>query len=412
MFKDFHKYLSTSLKVYLFVLVIIFILKIVGLDYFGLDLKNPIMLYLEKLFSNLYVRDVYYLIELMFTQYLMISIICKDNSRKLKIITIISTPITYIFLLLISNLVEVSFISFVAQILYLLIISIICNKKYTIKRLLIRFIKVILLNLVLQLISMVTRLNYSSYVTEFIPNVILNLDYIFLLLIFQHLVIKREGDDKICIYQEEVGSSLLKKISLKNLLQRLQRNFQNNIEGFKKKTKEEKLTLIIFTILSFIWNCLTLVIVFVVAMMNDTLIECIFIVSSFWLSKTSFGQPFHFDSMIVCFIVSNLTYFILNRITTPLGISILVPIMLGVGLSYLTSKFVKKIYKPLYRGMPKDLFEETILKVTEKDSDKYKICYEFYIDKKSDLSLSYKYNYSVPGIRKIRNRINDKIKRL
>ena len=89
MFKDFHKYLSTSLKVYLFVLVIIFILKIVGLDYFGLDLKNPIMLYLEKLFSNLYVRDVYYLIELMFTQYLMISIICKDNSRKLKIITML-----------------------------------------------------------------------------------------------------------------------------------------------------------------------------------------------------------------------------------------------------------------------------------------------------------------------------------
>ena len=86
--------------------------------------------------------------------------------------------------------------------------------------------------------------------------------------------------------------------------------------------------------------------------------------------------------------------------------------MLGVGLSYVTSKFVKKTYKPLYRGMPKDLFEETILQVTEKDSDKYKICYEFYIDKKSDLSLSYKYNYSVSGIRKIKDRINEKIKRL
>ena len=41
MFKDYHKYLSTSLKVYLFVLVAIFIMKIVGLDYFGLDLDNP-----------------------------------------------------------------------------------------------------------------------------------------------------------------------------------------------------------------------------------------------------------------------------------------------------------------------------------------------------------------------------------
>ena len=116
--------------------------------------------------------------------------------------------------------------------------------------------------------------------------------------------------------------------------------------------------------------------------------------------------------MAICFIVSNLTYYFLNRITTPLGISILIPILLGVGLSYFTSKFVKKSYKPLYRGMPKDLFEETILKIVDKDSDKYKICYEFYIDKKRDLSLSYKYNYSVSGIRKIRDRINNKIKRL
>ena len=116
--------------------------------------------------------------------------------------------------------------------------------------------------------------------------------------------------------------------------------------------------------------------------------------------------------MMICFIVSNLTYYFLNRVTTPLGISIIIPILLGVGLSYVTSKFVKKTYKPLYRGMPKDLFEETILQVTEKDSDKYNICYEFYIDKKSDLSLSYKYNYTVSGIRKIKDRINEKIKRL
>ena len=415
MFRDYKKYLSTSLKVYLFVLIIIFILKIVGLDYFGLDLDNPIMLYLEKLFSNLYVRDVYYLIELMLIQYLMISIICKDNSKIVKIATIVSTPVTYILLLLVSNLIDISAISFIVQIFYLFIVSFICNKinkKYTIKQLIIRFVIAIILNLFLQLISMVTRFKYKDYVTEFIPNVILNLDYIFLLLIIQQLVIKKKGDDKICIYQEEAGSSLLKKINLKKSLLRLRKNLQDSIEAFKKKSKEEKLTIIIFSILSLIWNVLTLVVVFIIAMINDSVIECIFILSSFWVSKRAFGQAFHFDSMILCFIVSNLTYFILNRITTPLGISILVPILLGVGLSYITSKFVKKTYKPLYRGMSKDLFEETILQVVDKDSDKYNICYEFYIEKKSDLSLSYKYNYSVAGIRKIKDRINDKIKRL
>ena len=149
-----------------------------------------------------------------------------------------------------------------------------------------------------------------------------------------------------------------------------------------------------------------------VATLNDTFIECIFILTSFWLSKGKFGKAFHLSSMSKCFIVSNISYYVLNRITTPLGISILVPIMLGVALSYVTSKLVKKTYKPLYRGMSKETFEETILKIVDKDSLKYKICYDFYINKKSDLSLSMKYNYSVVGIRKIKSRINDKIKEL
>ena len=181
---------------------------------------------------------------------------------------------------------------------------------------------------------------------------------------------------------------------------------------FKEKNKEEKLTIIIFLILTTIWNVGAVLLVLFVAFLNDTLIECIFILSSFWLSKRSFGKAFHFDSMLICFIVSNVSYFILNRITTPLGISIIIPVLLGVGLSYVTSKFVKKTYKPLYRGMPEDVFEDTIIRVTEKDSIKYKICKEFYIDNESDLSLSFKYNYSVAGIRKIKERINEKIKGL
>ena len=43
--------------------------------------------------------------------------------------------------------------------------------------------------------------------------------------------------------------------------------------------------------------------------------------------------------------------------------------------------------------MPEDVFEDTIEKVVDKNSLKYKICREFYIDKVSDVSLSFKYNY-------------------
>ena len=62
--------------------------------------------------------------------------------------------------------------------------------------------------------------------------------------------------------------------------------------------------------------------------------------------------------------------------------------------------------------MPEELFDDTILNVVEKNSTKYRICYEFYIEKESDVSLSFKYNYSVPGIRKIKDRVNKKIEEL
>ena len=415
MFKDYRKYLTTTLKVYLFVLVTIFILKIVGLNYFGLELNNPTMISFEKMFSNYYLRIMLYLFLLMSYQYLMLSIIFKDNSKRFIIFILLTTPFTYLIHRIKNVLIEYELFTFIMELLYLIILICIYNYKYRIlstKEMFKRFFMVIVLNMLFQMISMLTRFKYSiNYINEFIPNIILNLDYLFLLLITQRLAISKKGVEIEC-YQVEVGSSSQKKTSLKQSLQKLQKSYQNNLKKFKKKSKEEKLSIIIYLILSLIWNSMTVVLVLFVAFLNHTLIECIFILTSFWLSKRAFGPAFHFNSMLKCFIVSNISYYILNRITTPLGISIMVPILLGVGLSYVTSKFVKKTYKPLHRGMSKELFEETILKVEEKNTIKYKICYEFYIERASDLSLSFKYNYSVAGIRKIKDRINKKIKEL
>ena len=62
--------------------------------------------------------------------------------------------------------------------------------------------------------------------------------------------------------------------------------------------------------------------------------------------------------------------------------------------------------------MPEDVFNETILKVVDKDSEKYRICYDYYIKKERALALSFKYKYSEAGIRKIKDRVNEKIKEL
>jgi len=405
MFKDYDKYLSTTLKVYLFVLIVIFIMKIVGVDYFGISQEVSIIMFLDKAMDIYIVRTLVNFVLIMVYQYIMVSII--TNKKVIKQ-TLISIPFTFLFNAYVKMPLLNSGYTIIIEILYLLILCLLIVKKPT-KEFFKRFFSIVFMNLLFQIVSNITRNDgYIAYVTSRSINLILNLDYLMMMLI-TYEIYKTKGENELCLkYLVEVGLSLLKKIHLKQLLKKLHQNYLN----FKKQSKETKLTIIIYFILSLIWNLFTIFIVLLIATLNHTFIECIFILTSFWLSKRVFGKAFHLSSMLHCFIISNLTYYFLNRITTPLGISILVPIMLGVGLSYVTSKLVKKTYKPLYRGMPEDLFEETILKVVDKDSIKYKICYESYILNKSDLSISFKYNYSLDNINKIKTRINNKIKKL
>ena len=404
MFKDYDKYLTTSLKVYLFVLVVIFIMKMVGLDYFGLDVNNINILKLNKFLYSTKLVYVIDFISLYLMLYIYIAIVCKD--KNVKIVALIFTTVEVIIQFVLVKIDMVNELKSILDILIMFIAPMIYKRKIIIKK---SIIMIFLITLY-QAISVIIRGQaYTSNFTCKIIDLLLNLDQMLLLIITFKLYFMK-GDVKIC--HQEVGLSLLKKINLKKLLKKLQKNLHNSIKQFKEQDKVTKISNIIYFILSLIWNSLSLILILFVARLNDSFIECIFILTSFWLSKGKFGKPFHLKSMTHCFIVSNLTYYVLNRITTPLGISIIIPIMLGVGLSYVTSKLVKKTYKPLYRGMPEDLFEETILKVTDKDSDKYAICYDFYINKKSTVALSIKYNYSEAGIRKIKDRINNKIKEL
>lgn len=408
MFQDYKKYLSTSLKVYLFVLIIIFIMKLVGFNYFGIDLNNPMFVDISNLATKYGFKDLWYACTMVFYLYMFISISCEDNSKKMKLFILIVTPLTFL-VKYVNHIINFTAITYFIEMFYMLLLCYIYNKLYKklkFKKIFKNYILFVVINTIFQLISCITRVNYITKTDfNFITNIILDFDYIILLIIYYKIYF--EGGKKICL-EMEVGLSLLKKINLKKLLKKLHQNWLN----FKKQPKQIKLEISIFITLSLIWNILSVVLILFVAKLNHTFIECIFILTSFWLSKRAFGKAFHLSSMLQCFVVSNLTYYVLNRITTPLGISIIVPILLGVGLSYVTSKLVKKIYKPLYRGMSEELFNETILKIVDKDSEKYKICYDYYIKKERALALSFKYKYSEAGIRKIKDRVNEKIKEL
>lgn len=404
MFKDYNKYLSASLEVYLFVLMFLFILKLTGVDYFGIDLNNKFLLGIGNYIVSHKLDYIWYFVTIYFNTYIMISIATNKFNKKTLLYSLPISIINYINGYTIKNYVNVILFSFALD-FFVLFVSILIYDKKNIKKNTKRLLLITVGTIAYQLISSITRNN--SIIIDYnniVVNILLNLDY-FIMMIITYICVK--GGVNLCGVAE-VYSYLQKKMNLKNLLQQ----FQRNLHSFKNKTRQEKLAISIYLFFSLIWNTLSVIFVLFIARLNHTFVECIFILTSFWLSKHTFGKAFHLSSMAQCFIVSNITYYFLNKITTPVGISLIIPIMLGVGLSYITSKLVKKLYKPLYKGMPKDLFEETITKVVDKDSIKYKICYDYFILKQSAIYLSLKYNYSEAGIRKIKDRVNKQIEKL
>ena len=161
-----------------------------------------------------------------------------------------------------------------------------------------------------------------------------------------------------------------------------------------------------------LFNLFTLFIILVIAKLNNTFIESIFITISFWANKKAFGKPYHCKSVITCFMVSSLTYFCLTRITISIGITYLVPIILGVLLSYFTASLVEERYENrLYKGMSEEDLMKIVTKVTNNKLD-IKMCKEFYCDRYNSVKVANINNYSISAFEKRKKKIVDKVKAL
>jgi len=256
-----------------------------------------------------------------------------------------------------------------------------------------------------QIISAITRNVPSLSTNDFVISNLLALDYLVLLLMSYKLYFIKGGKN-LCGMVLGFSSDLL--ISLKKLPIKLQQSYQSR----KPKETDNELANKIYLVFFWLYNFFTVAIVLFIATLNDTFIECIFILSSFWINKGVFGKPFHLKKASTCFIVSSLSYYILNRLTFEIGISFLVPVILGISLSYITSLFVARkenIY--LYRGMPIDDFYNLITKVTS-NQEYINICKMYYIDKETIVKIAIMFNYSEIRIKQIKKKINDDIREL
>lgn len=363
------KILSRTIITYTFLLLIVFILKLVGFNRFGIDLNNPVILKLNEIISKYNLENVWYAITLYINVYIVMAITCNDNSRKMKLYTLICMPLC----IFIQCSKTQNFISIIIDFIYVFILSLIYKKfKFKKENYLNYIIYFVFLNSFFQSISLITR-NIDVTIRlqdNFVAATIMTIDYILISIMFYKFYFLKGGNS---LWEMVHYYGLHLMMALKSLLKKLQAKLKSKSK--RKLTKQEKVYNMIFYPFVVIYNLFSMAVIFFIAYLLHSVIECIFITLSFWINKFAFGKPFHAKDSKTCFIISSASYIILNKLaTSTIGISILWQVILGVMFSFITSRFVKNEVKKLYKGITSEEFDNKILKVTDKDSLQYKIC--------------------------------------
>lgn len=405
--KDFSKICIRTILTYFVIILMICLLRIFDVNIFGIKYDNNLLNVFSDFVGKYKLENIWYSITLYIYTYMILSISCKDNSKKMKnyafVVTLIGIPFKF-FTNTISNLVVCSSL----EILFLILPVIIYERK--IKKSLKNVTLFLIINTVLQVITIFCRNLEYSVSRDFIQNIILDIDYIIVQLIFYYYFFERKEVKD--LWEMVVGlfldlwhgfTQLL--VSLLELLKHLIYGLKNHKSTIKKVLKlknKERIDNIVFLaiyyLLSLFWNIFTVVLIVIVAKINNMTITIIFVLFSFLFNKGKFGKPLHLRSAFYCFIISNISYYFISRLTLPIGTSYLVPILIGVLMSYYTSLIVKYTTKELYKGMKEDELR-SICEIKHIEKYKVDLLVDYYCNKMNYVQLHIKYRYSIDRLR-------------
>ena len=97
--KDFSKICIRTILTYFVIILMICLLKMVDIDYFGIKYDNDMINKFSEFVVNHKLENIWYSITLYIYTYFILSISCKDNSKKMKtyalIITLIGIPFKF-----------------------------------------------------------------------------------------------------------------------------------------------------------------------------------------------------------------------------------------------------------------------------------------------------------------------------
>lgn len=411
--KDLDMILYRTLLTYGIILISTFILKLFGFDYFNLDMNNEVVLMINNFVSTYHLEYIWYAVTLYINAFCIISITTNIGDDKMKKDILFMLPL-FLFMQYLKNTINMPWLFIIVDFVYLFILSMLYIKyrgNKISKNNINNYWLFMIMCFAFQIISLATRnipvKNQNAFENDFIINIIINIDYFALMLMTRKLYFIKGGKS---LWDLVHSYSLDLLTSLKSLPTKWQKSYRKAKP--KITNKEAKLEYRIYIVLFWLYNLFTLFVILFIATLNHTFIECIFIVTSFWINKAVFGKAFHLKKASVCFVVSSVSYYTLNRLTWDIGISFIAPISLGIALSYITSKIMfMQERKQLYRGMELDEFYNTITKVTS-NHEHIEICKMFYVDKQPDVKIAFRYNYSVSNIKKIKQKINKQIREL
>ncbi|MDD2208560.1 MAG: hypothetical protein PHG03_04290 [Bacilli bacterium] len=350
--KDLHLILKTILNSTVLILIICCCLKLFKLNIFSIDLNNKIINDISVFITTYKLLDLVKILFIFIYAFLFLKI-CSKN-KKICIYYIAAFLIVILsysgkYLLFNNSLFHIIYFT-----LILIVFTSVIAKKTTI-------IKPLCLNLIilsyLLSISYIRDLNFVDFFNLKVI-LILSID-LFLLLI-------------ICYYAKNFDF----KIKIKSFVTKI--NYQN------------------FALIS---KCLIAgVSIILIAYLNSTVLECLIIITSFLVAYLSFGNKFSCNSFFKFFLFYNFAFYVLNRITFSVGISLVIPIILGVMLAYFICTYlIKDITITLYRGMEENKLRLTCIN-NKLNSFETNLLIDFYCNKLTLQDLSHKYNYSKDAI--------------
>lgn len=221
--------------------------------------------------------------------------------------------------------IDISYKSFVLPFVYVLVWGFILKKPVNVLKSIVLTYVIIALY---QYVSTYIKLNtfYFSYIkVNFIQGFLYSIDLLIFMVI---LLIVRGGTDVWLVLGNTDKYSLsAEKV---NFVQQ-DSDDDEAIDALRKLIGKER---IIATILLAGFQLLQLFIVLGVSLLGNTLAECAIIHLSFWLFGIIFKDRWHSKSLVVCTCASAAIFYTASKVSLPFSISIFVPIIIGLLISY------------------------------------------------------------------------------